>query len=188
MLLPSTSPAPVSVWWPPAPPAEMLALSLLLMRRAVPWQRPKPLRGGKRASYIEGEKLHTFYVETKLQARRFRGRVEPFAGPAEFRVVCGFPPPSEKLLSLSPYYAMSNLCGDFDNLAKGIADALNGVVWNDDRQVCSHFFRKYYSAKPFVFIEVLELIPSIESVPKRPPKARLAVDRKTLQALPPPGV
>jgi len=160
MLPPSLVAAPVSVWMPPAAPAEMLALSLLLNRAAVPWKRPKPLRNGNVASFVQGEKLYDFYVYVKEKARRFRGKVPPFSGPAELRVVCGFEAPKCKaLLDRSPFYAIAAPCGDFDNLAKGIADALTKVVWEDDRQVCSHFFRKYYSTKPFVFIEVLELTP-----------------------------
>jgi Holliday junction resolvase RusA-like endonuclease len=151
----------VSVWepyWPPAPPAAAVALSLRLSRQAVPWKRPKPLRNGKRASFIEGEKLHTFYAEVKLKARRYRGKTEPIKGPVEYRLQCGFPfPKSGELLKLSPVFAISNSCGDFDNLAKGIADALSGVVWSDDRLVVSHHFRKVYSEKPFVLIEVIEL-------------------------------
>lgn len=148
----------VSVWWPPAPPVEALALSLSLPRRAIPWKRPRPLRNGKMASFIEGEKLHTFYTECKMMARRYRGKTAPVLGPIEFRLRCGFPPPKgKKLLGLSPIFAISGDCGDFDNLAKGVADSLSKVVWGDDRQVAMHHFGKFYTEKPSVIIEVIEL-------------------------------
>jgi Holliday junction resolvase RusA-like endonuclease len=44
--------------------------------------------------------------------------------------------------------------GDFDNHAKSICDALNGVVWLDDSQVVSATVEKYQSAVPKVEIEI----------------------------------
>ncbi|WP_079480588.1 RusA family crossover junction endodeoxyribonuclease [Halobacillus salinus] len=46
---------------------------------------------------------------------------------------------------------------DIDNYAKGIKDALNNVIWNDDSQVVELSVSKWYSAKPRVEVEVNEL-------------------------------
>lgn len=39
---------------------------------------------------------------------------------------------------------------DLDNVIKAIMDALNGVVWQDDKQVVGLSVTKYYSEKPQV--------------------------------------
>lgn len=46
---------------------------------------------------------------------------------------------------------------DADNYAKGILDALKGIVWKDDGQVVDLIARKYYSAEPRVEIYIREL-------------------------------
>lgn len=45
---------------------------------------------------------------------------------------------------------------DFDNIAKGICDALNGIVWRDDSQIVACTFRKFYSEYPGIKISVWE--------------------------------
>jgi len=56
--------------------------------------------------------------------------------PVELHLVFVFPRPASKTWKTKPMprepYAGSN---DFDNCAKAVADALNGVLWRDDRQV-----------------------------------------------------
>jgi Holliday junction resolvase RusA-like endonuclease len=37
---------------------------------------------------------------------------------------------------------------DYDNIAKIVGDALNGVVWKDDSQIVACIFVKYYSTTP----------------------------------------
>ncbi len=34
---------------------------------------------------------------------------------------------------------------DFDNIAKAIADALNGIAYDDDKQICCHTFQRVWS-------------------------------------------
>jgi len=45
---------------------------------------------------------------------------------------------------------------DVDNLAKAVLDALNGIAYEDDRQIQSLFVRKQYSKSNAVVIEILE--------------------------------
>jgi len=35
---------------------------------------------------------------------------------------------------------------DCDNLAKSVCDALNGILWDDDRQICRLVVEKWYAA------------------------------------------
>jgi Holliday junction resolvase RusA-like endonuclease len=43
---------------------------------------------------------------------------------------------------------------DIDNLAKGIKDALTGIVWRDDAQVVSLTAEKWYSNQPGAIVEI----------------------------------
>jgi len=51
---------------------------------------------------------------------------------------------------------------DIDNLVKGVSDALNGVVWEDDKQICRLVSVKQYCTKkipnPCIVVSVAELI------------------------------
>jgi Holliday junction resolvase RusA-like endonuclease len=46
---------------------------------------------------------------------------------------------------------------DIDNCIKIILDAMNGIAYNDDKQVVHCVFRKYYSARPHVFVTFSEI-------------------------------
>tara|TARA_R110000868_G_scaffold208537_3_gene458017 strand:- start:497 stop:925 length:429 start_codon:yes stop_codon:yes gene_type:complete len=48
---------------------------------------------------------------------------------------------------------------DIDNIAKGILDAMNGIVYKDDVQVIRLSLEKYYSTDPNVYIMVREYLP-----------------------------
>lgn len=51
----------------------------------------------------------------------------------------------------------SKLNGDIDNLTKGLLDALNGVAFDDDSQVCELLVRKVYSYEPRIEFELVEI-------------------------------
>lgn len=60
---------------------------------------------------------------------------------------------------ISPKY------GDIDNLVKPIFDAMNGVIWKDDRQVFELEVKKYLANKPMIIIRIYECSPrAIENV------------------------
>ena len=46
---------------------------------------------------------------------------------------------------------------DVTNIAKGVEDALNGILYKDDSQIVDLRIRKYYSDNPRIEIEVKEL-------------------------------
>ncbi len=46
---------------------------------------------------------------------------------------------------------------DLDNIAKIIADSLNGIAYEDDKQIVSLTIHKYYSETPLVGVEIVEL-------------------------------
>lgn len=46
---------------------------------------------------------------------------------------------------------------DCDNLAKTILDALNGIAYDDDKQVCRLFVEKRYGEIPCVKVKLMEV-------------------------------
>lgn len=53
---------------------------------------------------------------------------------------------------------------DADNYAKGILDALKGIIWKDDGQVVDLIARKYYSAAPRAEVFIREINPIQETL------------------------
>lgn len=47
---------------------------------------------------------------------------------------------------------------DLDNIAKAVCDALNGVAYKDDAQVCTLVVEKHYKAEPSVHVILGEMI------------------------------
>lgn len=47
---------------------------------------------------------------------------------------------------------------DLDNIAKCVCDALNGVAYKDDAQVCSLNVKKRYSREPCIIVSIKELM------------------------------
>lgn len=47
---------------------------------------------------------------------------------------------------------------DLDNIAKCVCDALNGVAYKDDAQVCSLYVKKRYSKEPCIIVSIKEVI------------------------------
>ena len=47
---------------------------------------------------------------------------------------------------------------DVDNIAKVVCDALNGVAYEDDKQIVELTVKKYYSGCPEVIIDIAEVL------------------------------
>lgn len=47
---------------------------------------------------------------------------------------------------------------DTDNIAKAVCDALNGVAYHDDAQVCILRVKKKYSTEPSIVVTVTEIV------------------------------
>lgn len=46
---------------------------------------------------------------------------------------------------------------DVDNIAKAILDGLNGVAYEDDKQVCSLTVEKFFDERPRVCVEIMAI-------------------------------
>ena len=85
------------------------------------------------------------------------GLRKPIEGPLAITITAAMPIPASR----SQKWKAAAIAGterptvkpDFDNLAK-VVDALNHIVWIDDKQVVSALILKTYSERPALTIEV----------------------------------
>ena len=108
----------------------------------IPQPRARATRGGH--MYTPGKTIRPYKqaiaIRVGLEAKRRRWKASD--GPFEVVIVCVFArPPSHwtkagELAASAPSFPGMR-CGDWDNLAKGVQDAVTacGNVWRDDTQV-----------------------------------------------------
>ncbi|MFX3617961.1 MAG: RusA family crossover junction endodeoxyribonuclease [Sporolactobacillus sp.] len=53
---------------------------------------------------------------------------------------------------------------DVDNVAKGVMDAMTGIIWQDDKQVVKLDVEKFYSQQPRVEVRVVPLDEQVEQL------------------------
>lgn len=89
------------------------------------------------------------------------GRRDKLEGPLRVNIQCYFPVPAstsrkkrDQMLNDEIMYTKKPDC---DNLAKSILDALNGVAYSDDKQVCQLSVSKLYSDNPRAEVTIEEL-------------------------------
>ena len=85
----------------------------------------------------------------------------PMTGPLRVDLICVFPRHSNKFWKSKPMPRYRHVQKpDRDNLDKGCLDALKGILWVDDCQVCSGSINKWHAAgdeQPHVVISVREI-------------------------------
>ena len=95
-------------------------------------------------------------------AAAIRGQ-PPLSGPLSIKVEAELSVPQ----SWSPKKRKAALSGelrpevrpDFDNIAKIVADALSGICYWDDKQICTAVFVKRYAEEPRLVVEINEIGP-----------------------------
>lgn len=121
----------------------------------VPQGRPRFTRSGHA---YDPEKSHAYKAAVALLARRAMKGNEPMDGAVgcyiEFTHT--IPKSFTKGKRLAARYGMYAKATrpDIDNLAKGVMDAIKGIVWRDDAQVTTLSLRKRYGDEPGVLVRV----------------------------------
>lgn len=85
------------------------------------------------------------------------GEVIPTEQPVTIRICAIYPVPkswSKKKKIQAADRLLFPKKHDWDNIGKIICDALNGVVWHDDRQIFSGTACKVYGDRPSVTVEI----------------------------------
>lgn len=125
-------------------------------------QRPRVTVNGKYAHAYTPEKTKTYEELIRAEyLKQCNGKFEKNI-PITISIVALFEPPksdSQKQKNKkinNVIYATKK--PDWDNIAKVICDALNGIAWVDDSQIVSGTVAKYYAeeSKVLVFIKEIE--------------------------------
>lgn len=115
-----------------------------------PRQRSRIVRSAKAyiQNYTPAKHPVASYKRACVEAARdAMKRMSPLVGPLSVELVFVMPRPSNKIWKTKPmpaYYRDAK--PDIDNLEKSTFDALNGVLWQDDSQVCVVNKRKVVAA------------------------------------------
>ena len=123
------------------------------------WAKFSTFRGYAKAYTPEKTVNYENLVKMTFQAAGFK----PFEKDAQLRaeITAYFPIPKstskKKRAEMQNGYIMHTKKPDADNIAKSILDALNGLAYYDDSQVCELGGCKMYSEEPRAEITIKEL-------------------------------
>jgi Holliday junction resolvase RusA-like endonuclease len=117
------------------------------------------------ASGYTPSKTRKYEEQLAGQAARAMGNRSPIPGPVHVQV-CAYVPLPKGWSKRKRALALAGdirpvVKPDWDNYAK-VCDALNGVVWIDDKQVIEGRVEKFYSERPRLRIAVTEMETSQE--------------------------
>ena len=123
-------------------------------------QRQK-FKDERAARYYEYKKALVLFVNHRIHLK------EPLSGPLKIDVTFYMPIPKSRKTSRKDAtgkrkqypvsHGQSHIAKpDIDNLIKGLFDALNKNVWNDDNQICEVKSKKVYGDIPGIEFSLLE--------------------------------
>lgn len=135
----------------------MLTTRLEFVVPGVPVASARPRVGGGRL-YVEASQKAYRRAVALLAKRAMAGRA-PFTGPVALALVAVFEPPASwtkraRAAALAGE-VVPQVVPDWDNLGKITSDALNGVVYKDDRQIFDGRVLKRYGEMARVEVAVV---------------------------------
>jgi Holliday junction resolvase RusA-like endonuclease len=123
--------------------------------------RPKAVRMGNAVRMYTPKKTAEYETDIAFKAAQLMGDIPPLETPVEVGVHAYYPIPA----SWSKKRQQAAMDGleipgkpDLDNVAKAVLDALNGVVYVDDKQVITLWLTKRYSTFPHVRVWIDERV------------------------------
>lgn len=112
--------------------------------------RPRATTVNGAARMYEAKKshpIHDFKASCRVACRAAYGGA-PLAAPLSVALVCVFPRTQQQLRLRSPPGRMRHAKKpDIDNVIKAVQDALNGLLFVDDAQICVTSASKWIAAK-----------------------------------------
>ncbi len=141
-----------------------MAFAVHFSLEAVPVGKGRPRfskRGGFVRTYTDSKTL-AYEAEVRQACQDAMGDSPPMAGPVSLRIEAWLPVPA----SWSKKRRQEALEGlvvpgkpDLDNIAKAVMDAVNGVLYDDDKQVCALRVQKWYGQTGRIEIYAHEVLP-----------------------------
>lgn len=121
--------------------------------------RPRATRFGRGIRLYDLKQVHAYKAQL-AESAQFMYHVEPLTGALGvelwfYRQVQKSISKKERALRLTGAHRPT-VKPDVDNFIKSTLDGLNGLLWEDDRQIVDIIAHKYYSDHPRVEIEAEE--------------------------------
>jgi len=117
--------------------------------------KPKPkqsTRFGKFGAY--GDKKVT-RSETDIRWYLLQAKAPKITGPVKINLIFGIQKPKKFKKGLERYPVKPP---DYDNLSKLVSDAAEGILYDNDKQICDAHVKKIWAdAEPYIYICVQEL-------------------------------
>lgn len=133
-------------------------IRILIPGKPVAKGRPRAARTKNGVRLYTPEKTASYEGLVAMLAHEAMNGRDPLEGPCSARIQVTLAPPasaSKKVRDLMLAGAILPVTKpDLDNLAKSLFDAMNGIVFVDDRQVCDFSINKHYGATPMVVVTV----------------------------------
>jgi len=122
--------------------------------------RPRYARRGNFVQTYTPTKTRDYEDVIRENAKMAMGMSEPLETPLNVLLMFGMPIPSSTPKKALEGYLDGSVKHikkpDLDNLAKAVLDAMNGVVYLDDNQICRLTIEKNYDPVPKISISVRE--------------------------------
>ena len=118
-------------------------------------ERPRVTRRGTfmTGKYSERKKLLTaLYLASRYRNIDFKGK------PIHLKLIFCFKVPKSWTKKMKSAPDHRRIVHDIDNLSGGVMDALNGIAWNDDKDIVSLTAEKRYCEEDGISIQIKEKI------------------------------
>lgn len=149
--------AELNVFGLPNPPLDE-GLKLVIEGTPVGKQRPRYDR--RHSRMYTPNKTHNYEQAIALTFKSKYPHHKPYTGPVLLTVIAYMPIPKSypkyKRVEMAKERVLHTKTPDWDNIAKVVCDALNGLAWVDDRQVMGQVF-KLYSDRPRLEVYIREV-------------------------------
>ena len=119
-------------------------------------------RLGKNGVYTP-QKTRDYEEQIRWAFRRDNRGAVPFAGSVKIAAICYYSAPKQitkkRLDEIRSGIVYPTVKPDLDNVLKVVADALNGLAYVDDKQICGAYIEKRFDfeGKPRICVEVKEV-------------------------------
>ena len=126
----------------------------------LPKARPRFYARGKFRGTYTPKKTREYEQELALKCLPYK---PPVPLTSALKVTLSFAMPIPKSFSKKKRQAITDgtlhhtKTPDADNMAKAVCDSLNGIFFEDDKQIISLSAQKFYNDTPFIRIQILEV-------------------------------